>query len=87
MIAARRNVFAWIALLALLAMTCGSAYIPMGTFNVVVNFAVASVKALIVAFVFMQLRKDHAMVWIVAAAGLLWLAMLAGLSGADFATR
>ena len=84
---ARTNVRTWITLLALLAATCGSAFVPMGALNVAVNFGIAAVKASLVVFVFMRLRKDRAMVWVVAAAGLLWLAMLVGLSGADFATR
>ncbi|MGE5143921.1 MAG: cytochrome C oxidase subunit IV family protein [Acidobacteriota bacterium] len=77
----------WIALLALLAATCGSSFVPMGRFNVVLNFVIAGVKAALVALVFMHLRRDRPIVWLVAAAGFAWLSLLVGLSLADFLLR
>ena len=38
----------WIALLVLLALTCGSSFIAMGGWNLAVNLAVAVAKALLV---------------------------------------
>jgi cytochrome c oxidase subunit IV len=77
----------WIALLLLLAATCGSSFVPLGTFNVVVNFVVAGTKALLVALVFMHLRRDRPIVWLVAIAGFGWLSLLACLSLPDFLLR
>ena len=77
----------WIALLLLLAATCGSSFVPLGRFNVVVNFVIAGIKALLVALVFMHLRRDRPVVWLVAAAGFAWLSLLVGLSLADFLLR
>jgi cytochrome c oxidase subunit 4 len=83
----RADVYAWLALLALLALTCASSYIAMGAFNIVVNLAIASVKALVVALVFMQLRTERPLIRVVAVVGVIWLAILAGLSATDFAAR
>ena len=44
----------WVALMGLLALTCGTAYLPLGSWNVAINFAVAAAKALLVVFVFME---------------------------------
>ncbi|HTI48226.1 MAG TPA: cytochrome C oxidase subunit IV family protein [Casimicrobiaceae bacterium] len=83
----RPYVFTWLALLTLLAMTTGSAFVPLGRFNVVVNLAIALVKALLVVFVFMHVRRGSPMIRVFAVAGVLWLCLLAGLSLTDLATR
>jgi cytochrome c oxidase subunit 4 len=83
----RPYVLTWVALLALLALTTGSAFIPLGRFNVVVNFAVALAKALLVVFVFMHVRRGSPMIRVFAVAGVLWLCLLVGLSVTDLATR
>ena len=83
----RADIYAWIALLALLAATFGSAYIPMGRLNVAVNLGIAVVKALVVALVFMHVRNERPLIRVVAAVGVIWLAILAGLSATDLAVR
>jgi len=77
----------WIALLFLLAVTCGSAYLPLGALNVWVNFGIATAKALLVAWIFMHLKRSSALVRLFAAAAFVWLLILAGLSAADYVTR
>ncbi len=77
----------WIALLALLAATCGSAFLALGRLNVAINLGIALVKALLVVFVFMRLRDEPAMVRVVALVALVTLATLAGLSATDFVLR
>jgi cytochrome c oxidase subunit 4 len=77
----------WMALLVLLALTCGSAYLPLGQLNTWINFLIAAAKALLVAWMFMHLRDGAGAVRLVAAAAFVWLAMLAGLSAADYFTR
>jgi cytochrome c oxidase subunit IV len=77
----------WVALLALLAVTCGSAYIPLGAFNTWLNFAIATAKALLVAWVFMHLGRAPALVRLFAGTGFAWLLFLAALSAADYLTR
>ena len=55
----RPLVLTWLALLALLALSAGSAWIPLGWINTAIGLAVATVKALLVALVFMRLRAGH----------------------------
>ena len=80
-------VLAWIALLVLLAASCASSFIPMGRMNAAVNLGIAAAKALIVIVAFMHLPRARPIVWIAAAAGIVWLAILASLGGLDFAIR
>jgi len=83
----RIYVATWIALLALLALTCGSSFIAMGRFNFIANIAIAVIKALLVLTVFMRLLKSDLFVKLIAVAGVGWLLMLVVLSATDFASR
>jgi cytochrome c oxidase subunit 4 len=83
----RTYALTWLALLVLLALTAASAFVHLGTFNLAVNLAIALAKALLVVFVFMHVRRGTPMIRVFAVAGLLWLALLAGLSFTDFAAR
>ena len=83
----RHYVWTWLALLLLLALTAGSAFVPMGVFNLAVNLAIALGKALLVVFMYMHVRLGTPMIRVFALAGLMWLALLAGLSLTDFAVR
>lgn len=84
---ARTFVVVWIALLALLALTITSAFVPMGRWNLVANLAIAAAKAALVVVFFMQLRRATATTRLMALAGLAWLGLLALLAGLDFAMR
>jgi cytochrome c oxidase subunit 4 len=83
----RHYVITWVGLLVLLAITCGTAYIPLGPFNLVINLAVAVAKALLVVFVFMHVLRGVPMIRLVALAGLLWLSLLVGISLVDLVVR
>jgi cytochrome c oxidase subunit 4 len=85
--AARTYVLVWLGLITLLLLTLGSAYLPLGWLNGVVNLAIAVAKALLVMIFFMHLRSSHYVLKIAAAAGFFWLALLIGLSLADFLAR
>jgi cytochrome c oxidase subunit IV len=78
---------AWLALLGLLGLTLGSAYVPMGAGNFVVNLTIAVLKALIVAWVFMHATRSGPFVRLLAATGVLWLLILVGLGMTDYASR
>ena len=80
-------VAAWLALLALLALTVTLAYVPLHTFNAVAALTIASIKAAIVAAVFMELRHRGPRTFIFAGAGLFWLGILLWLGLMDFLTR
>jgi cytochrome c oxidase subunit IV len=77
----------WLALMALLALTTASSYIPMGAWNSVANMGISCAKALLIALFFMHLRGAGALLRIAAITGLVWLALLFGLSWSDFGTR
>jgi len=79
--------YTWGGLLGLLALTCGSAFVPLGSWNVVINYAVALAKTLLVMIFFMHLRRGSAVVRLASATGLVFLALLAGLTLLDRFTR
>jgi cytochrome c oxidase subunit 4 len=77
----------WLALMALLAATTASSFVELGAWNTVLNFTIACAQAGLVAAIYMQLRRSSALVRLAAAIGLVMLALLFGLSGADYVTR
>ncbi len=74
----------WLLLMLLLAATTASAFIPLGSFNLVVSLMIAATKALIVLLFFMELRASKALVRAFAAAGFFWLLIMIVLTGADY---
>jgi cytochrome c oxidase subunit IV len=83
----RALVLVWLSLLALLGLTVFVAYLPLGAINTVAALAIATLKALLVAAVFMELRERDALMMSFAGAGFFWLAILLWLALADFLTR
>jgi cytochrome c oxidase subunit 4 len=83
----RALLLCWLGLLTLLAVTVFAAYQPLGAFNTVLALAIASAKALLVAVVFMELRRASALTVAVAAAGMFWLAIMLWLALGDYVTR
>lgn len=77
----------WGVLLVLLLLTFGSAFLRLGPWNGVANLLIAAIKALLIATFFMRLRNAGALHRLAAAVPLLALALLFGLSHADYATR
>jgi cytochrome c oxidase subunit 4 len=74
----------WAALVLLLAATTGSAFVPLGSLNLVVSLSIAVAKALVVLLFFMELRASRALVRTFAAAGFFWLMIMIVLTGADY---
>ena len=83
----RPLVLTWLALMVLLALSAGSALLPLGWFNTAIGLVIAVVKALLVAIVFMRLARTHALLRIAAITGVVTMALLFIQSGADYATR
>ncbi|MGO4572629.1 cytochrome C oxidase subunit IV family protein [Microvirga sp. 2TAF3] len=83
----RRNLLIWAALLALLSLTLGFAYIPLGPFNVVWALGIAAIKVGLVALLFMELRRSSTLIRLAAATGFLWLIILFALTLSDILTR
>jgi cytochrome c oxidase subunit 4 len=83
----RRNGIVWLALLGLLALTWGLAYVPLGSFNLPISLVIALVKAGLVAILFMELKESSALNRLVVTIGLLMLVTLFTLTSADVVTR
>ena len=81
--------FFWIlaALLSLLALSAGSALIPLGSWNTVINLAISITKTVLVMAVFMHETEAKKLTRLVSALGFIWLTMLIGLALLDFKTR
>ncbi|NGM88907.1 Caa(3)-type oxidase subunit IV [Parapusillimonas sp. SGNA-6] len=77
----------WVALMVLLAATTGSALVPLGTANTLLNLVIAIAKTALVALFFMHLRHSISLLRLIAIVGLTTLSLLFILSGADFVTR
>jgi cytochrome c oxidase subunit IV len=83
----RRIAIAWVALLALMLASLGSAYLSLGVGNLIAGLVIATIKSAIVVVLFMGLARSSAMVRIAAATAVATWFVLAALSGVDFATR
>src|SRR5262252_4254032 len=62
-----------VGLLILTGITVGASYIDFGTANVAIALTIASIKAILVALIFMHLRWDKPVNAIAAVAGFLFL--------------
>jgi cytochrome c oxidase subunit 4 len=81
--------FLWVlaALLALLALSAGTALLRLGVWNTVINLGIGVIKALLVMSVFMHETEARNLTRLASALGFIWLAMLIGLALFDFLTR
>ena len=77
----------WIGLFALLALTTGMAFAPLGSATLFVSLAVAIAKAALVLWFFMELKGSSGLTRVFAAAGFFWLLILIALTWTDFAFR
>ena len=84
---AARTLVVWLALMILLAITAGGAFLPLGPGNVVLAYGVAVAKAGLIVWFFMEMRQENGIARLAAAAAFLWLAILLTLSAADYLTR
>jgi len=75
------------ALMALLALTVGAAFVELGPFNIVVAMLISIAKASLILLFFMHLRWAQPLLWVFAGAGFFWLAILILLAMSDYATR
>jgi cytochrome c oxidase subunit 4 len=84
---ARILVVSWLGLLGLLALTTFAAYLPLGAANTVVAIIIATIKGVLVAAIFMELRQQRPLMLAFAGAGFFWLGILLWLVLADYVTR
>ena len=83
----RTYVQVWLALLALLALTVASAYVPLGWGNTPLHLAITLTQASMVMLFSMHLRAAHPMVRVAAAVGFVGIVLLIVLSLFDVLTR
>jgi cytochrome c oxidase subunit 4 len=83
----RRLIIAWGVLSVLLCGNIGLAFAGLGDLAPAAHVAVAAMMALIVLGVFMELDRRVSLFWVFAGAGFFWLAILFGLTAADYLTR
>ena len=77
----------FLALILGTAATVWVARFDLGQLNIVAAMAIAVTKATLVVLYFMHLRYGHKLTWVFAAAGVIWLVILIGLTMADILTR
>ena len=74
-------------LLALTGVTIAVSFVPLGPFNIVVALAIAVIKALLVAFVFMHLYYDNKLYFMLLASTVLFLMIFIGFTMIDTMER
>lgn len=77
----------WLGLLALLALTAGSAYLRLGMWNSIINLGIALAKAVLVGVFFMHARTARSAIRACIGVALFTLALLFAVSASDYATR
>lgn len=75
------------ALMVLLGATVGASLLDLGFLALPVAMAIASVKAFLVAAIFMHLRQSSSLIRLIACAGLFWLGIMLMLTMSDILTR
>ena len=83
----RPLIFAWAALMSLLALTIAASFALTGPLSLVTSMGVATVKAVLVYWFFMHLREEGGLIRLAALAGIAWLMIFFFLALADYASR
>lgn len=82
-----RMVLTWVGLMILLALTVGLAFLPLGPFKPLSAYAIATAKAGLVMWFFMEMRREGGLPRLAAAAGFVWISILLALSLTDYLSR
>ncbi|MGB6537812.1 MAG: hypothetical protein WBF58_17820 [Xanthobacteraceae bacterium] len=77
----------WLVLLAILAASAWSAFLPLGAFNPTINLLLAALMLAVLAIFLMDLRSATSVLRLVAAAGLFWVLFLFVLTFTDYLSR
>ena len=83
----RTYLLVFVALLVLTAVTVAVAFQDFGAWNDVVALGIAVLKATLVVLFFMHVYHSSRVTKIVVVSGLLWLALLIGLTLSDYLSR
>lgn len=79
----------FVALLVLLVVTVGAAYINLGSplINLAFAMVIATIKAVLIVLYFMHVKWGSRLIWVFAAGGFLMLFVLFGITFGDYLTR
>jgi cytochrome c oxidase subunit 4 len=77
----------WLALMVLLALTVGSAFMPLGRAHTPVNLAISVTQAALVMLFSMHLSSAHPLMRVIAIIGFFGIAIMITLSLFDVLTR
>jgi caa(3)-type oxidase subunit IV len=80
-------VVAWLVLLVLGGVSLLTAFLGMGSWGPVAQFAIAALQAAIVFILFMRLKGPPSLKWVFAFTGFFWLMFLFGLSMTVYGVR
>lgn len=83
----RPILYAWAALLALLALTVGASFAPLGPVLPFVSYSVAIAKTGLIVWLFMEMKTRDGLQRLAFAVGFVWLGFLLVLTFADVMTR
>lgn len=86
-ISGRGYVYTWLGLLGLTGLSLLLSFVPMGALAPLVALAIASVKALVVAAIFMHLLRAPFVLQMIAAASVVFVALICLGIVADVAFR
>jgi len=75
------------ALMVLLVLTVGAAFIPLGQMNIVVALAIAIIKSALILLFFMHFRDSDHLTWLVGAATVAFFLILIFLTFQDYVSR
>lgn len=80
-------VVAWAAMLVLAGVSVLTAFLGLGVWAPIAQFAIAAVQTGGLFVLFMRLKGPPSLKWVFAISGFLWLSFLYGLSMTDYADR
>ena len=83
----RRLLLVFGALLALLAATMVVSTLGLGPLGAALSLGIATLKAVLIFWFFMQLREQGGLARLFAAAAVFWIALLLAFGSADLVTR
>lgn len=79
--------FTWLSLLVLTLITTLIGFVDLGVFTMIIAVAIATLKAAIIAAIFMHALLEAKLVKVVIAGGVLWFLILVTLTMSDYVTR
>jgi len=82
-----RLALVWLVLSLLLAASIGASFLPIGPIREDISLAIAAVKALLILWFFMDLRRSEGLDRLALLGTITFLAAMAILTSADYLTR